>query len=75
MLRVKLCNVRFIRKVNINEANNGLQFGYCADMNYIVSALKSKTFERIIEAKYSIYHSRIFRLLDKQGYLDPKQVF
>lgn len=63
--------------MNGNEAEEGdiqPSVGYCAATEVLVSALKVKTIQKIIEIKFSPLHSRIFGVLEKTGYLDPKQV-
>jgi hypothetical protein len=43
-------------------------------MEQIVKMLKAIALGKIVENKFSIYHARIFRVLEKKGYLTSKQV-
>jgi len=43
-------------------------------MELIVKMLKGILLGKIIESKFTSYHARIFRVLEKKGYLTPKQV-
>lgn len=71
--------ISLVKKVvnNANEAEEGdilSSVGYSAATDVLVEALKVKTIQKIIEIKFSTLHSRVFGVLEKVGYLDPKQV-
>ena len=41
----------------------------------MIKILRLKTLEKMIESKYGQFHSRIFRILEKNDYLNDKMVF
>lgn len=61
----------FTSKWGLGESGND---SYCLNIDPIVSMIKVKTLEKMIEQQFSPAHIRVYRLLSKCGALDSKNV-
>jgi len=47
---------------------------YTTNLDALIKTLQLKTIEKTVETRFSQYHARILRILNKFGYLDEKQI-
>jgi hypothetical protein len=59
---------------DIVTKSDGFEDQFTLNVEWIISSIKSKTVEKIVEQEFTQNHCRVYRLLSKCGALDSKNV-